>query len=258
MRLNDLFSMAFSNLWRRKLRTFLTILAVVIGATLVALMVSIGSGLQSFIVNQFGTAVSQETVYVSSSSDSTFSLGRGNGPREISTTETVVPTPFTSQDLQALGAIPGVERVDFNVNVSGLFIQEQGSSKMFTVNPNAIPQYSASLRKLLAGTHFSDDTTGQCVLAYDFLAAFGWSDATSAIGKQVIIEVGKENPYDTQTEDFTFIVVGVMDRTTSTAEVLIPLTDGENMARYYQDDPLLYTDQSRASRFSSRHKALPR
>ena len=30
MRLNDLFSMAFSNLWRRKLRTFLTILASLI------------------------------------------------------------------------------------------------------------------------------------------------------------------------------------------------------------------------------------
>jgi putative ABC transport system permease protein len=243
MRQIDLFKMAFSNLWRRKLRTFLTVLAVVIGATLVALMVSIGSGLQSFIVDQFGTVVSQETIYVSSSSDNTFSLGGGNGPREISTTETVVPTPFTSQDLQALRAIPGVERVDFNTTVSGLFIQPQGSVKMFTVNPNAVPQYAASLRKLLAGNYFIDDATGQCVLAYDFLLAFGWSDASSSIGKQVTIEVGKRNAYDTQTRDFTFTVVGILDKTSSTSEVLIPLSDGQQMARYYQDNPFLYTDQ---------------
>jgi len=245
MRLRDLFNMAFSNLWRRKLRTFLTILAVVIGATLVALMVSIGSGLQSFIVNQFGLIVPQNTVYISSVQNANFTLGSNarNGPREISTTETVVPKPFTAQDLQTLAAIPGVERVDFNVDAPALFIQAQGSSQIFTVNPNPVPQYVESIRHLLAGSYFSDDATGQCILAYDYLAAFGWPDAASAIGKQVIIEVGKQNPYDTQMKDFTFTVVGVLDKTNATSAVLIPQTDGENMARYYQDDPLLYTDQ---------------
>jgi len=67
MKLSDLIRIAFSNLWRRKLRTFLTILAVVIGATLVTLMVSLGAGLQFFIVDQLGLMTPQNALFVSSS-----------------------------------------------------------------------------------------------------------------------------------------------------------------------------------------------
>ncbi len=52
----DLFKLAFSNLFRRKSRTFLTILSVVIGAVSIILMLSIGFGFQkqqeSFIESQ--------------------------------------------------------------------------------------------------------------------------------------------------------------------------------------------------------------
>ena len=245
MKTNELFKMAFANLWRRKLRTFLTVLAVIIGATLVALMVSIGSGLQGFIVNQFGLMVPQNTVYVSSVKNADFSMG-GNarsGPRRISTTETVIPKPFTAEDLQRLAAIPGVERVDFNVNAPALFIRPAESQDMFSVNANAVPRYVAAVRPLLAGGYFSDDAAGQCVLAYDYLAAFGWGDAASAIGRQVVIEVGRQKAYDTSTKDFTFTVVGVLTSGSTTDSVLIPLADGENMGRFYQDNALAYTDQ---------------
>lgn len=46
MRLNDLISMALKNLFSRKLRTFLTVLGVVIGATSIIVMLSLGFGLQ--------------------------------------------------------------------------------------------------------------------------------------------------------------------------------------------------------------------
>jgi putative ABC transport system permease protein len=54
MRLGDIIGTAFYNLWRKKLRTLLTILAIVIGAILIALMFSIGTGLKGFIFEQFG------------------------------------------------------------------------------------------------------------------------------------------------------------------------------------------------------------
>ena len=81
MRLSDLIRIAFSNLWRRKLRTFLTVLAVVIGATLVTLTVSLGAGLQSFIVDQFGLLMPQDALFVSSSQS--FLDSQGNPPQEI-------------------------------------------------------------------------------------------------------------------------------------------------------------------------------
>ena len=41
----DLISMALRNLWKRKLRTFLTILGVIIGTTSIVVMISIGIGM---------------------------------------------------------------------------------------------------------------------------------------------------------------------------------------------------------------------
>jgi putative ABC transport system permease protein len=245
MKINELFKMAFANLWRRKLRTFLTVLAVVIGATLVALMVSIGSGLQGFIVNQFGLMVPQNTVYISSVQNATVGIGGGmRGARRISNTQqTTIPKPFTAADLQALVAIPGVAKVDYNVNVQALFIQPASSSEMFTVNVNPVPEYMEQIRQLQAGSYFNDDSSGQCILPYEYLSAFGWTDAQSAIGKQVTVEVGKQNAYNTQTRAFTFTVAGVLNSTSAGDAVLISQADGESMARYYQDDPLLYTPQ---------------
>lgn len=44
MRFSDLFRMSLSNLWRRKMRTFLTVLGVIIGTASIVVMVSIGIG----------------------------------------------------------------------------------------------------------------------------------------------------------------------------------------------------------------------
>jgi putative ABC transport system permease protein len=114
---------------------------------------------------------------------------------------------------------------------------------MLTVTVSADPKYVASLRGLTVGNYFEDNATGQIIIAYDYLAAFGWPDAASAIGKQVNIHVGKQNAYDTSTQNFTFTVAGVLKKTSSSAEVIIPIADGQAMARYNRNDPLLYSDQ---------------
>ena len=49
----DLFSMAFLNLWRRKLRAILTALGMAIGTTSIVVMVSIGIGLNESITEMF-------------------------------------------------------------------------------------------------------------------------------------------------------------------------------------------------------------
>ena len=46
MRFSDLLTMSVNNLFRRKLRTFLTVLGVVIGTASIVVMVSIGIGLK--------------------------------------------------------------------------------------------------------------------------------------------------------------------------------------------------------------------
>ncbi|MBQ0043248.1 MAG: ABC transporter permease [Lachnospiraceae bacterium] len=53
MRFSDMLSMSVSNLWKRKLRTVLTILGVVIGTASIVVMISIGLGLSQAVLQQF-------------------------------------------------------------------------------------------------------------------------------------------------------------------------------------------------------------
>ena len=52
MRWSDLLRMSSSNLKRRKLRTFLTVLGVVIGTASIVVMISLGLGMQQSMYEQ--------------------------------------------------------------------------------------------------------------------------------------------------------------------------------------------------------------
>ncbi len=55
MRFSDLLAMSVNNLKRRKLRTFLTVLGVIIGTTSVVIMVSLGIGLNDLMLEQYAS-----------------------------------------------------------------------------------------------------------------------------------------------------------------------------------------------------------
>ena len=57
MRFIDLLRMSVSNLWRRKLRTFLTVLGVIIGTASIVVMISLGLGLSNLPWSRLNRAV---------------------------------------------------------------------------------------------------------------------------------------------------------------------------------------------------------
>ncbi len=75
MRISDILLMSLSNLWKRKLRTVLTVLGVVIGVTSIVVMVALGNGLKQSMLENYEsyTSMTQITVYSNSyySSDGT-------------------------------------------------------------------------------------------------------------------------------------------------------------------------------------------
>ena len=63
MRFIDLLAMSVSNLWRRKLRTFLTVLGVIIGTASIVVMVSLGIGLKELnreLIGSYGSLTAIE------------------------------------------------------------------------------------------------------------------------------------------------------------------------------------------------------
>jgi putative ABC transport system permease protein len=241
MRLNDILGMAFYNLWRRKLRTFLTTLAVIIGAMLVALMISLGNGLQTFIERQFGTIFPKNAITVYSGA-SIFSF-QGSIPREITNENEMLFRAFTSQDYKKLEGIPGVERIEFLMSLTVNSIQPEGSDKKYTVMASSGADYEIVLRPLMAGSYYDADASRVCLLTYDYAEAFGWKDPQEALGKEIILTVGKQSLYDTETKDYTFRVIGVLEKTSSIAEVMVPTLDAREMGRFSYGDPKFFTEE---------------
>lgn len=68
----DLLTMSISNLWRRKLRTCLTILGVIIGTASIVVMLSLGFGLKRSYMQQIESSGSLTTVNVYSGNDFSF------------------------------------------------------------------------------------------------------------------------------------------------------------------------------------------
>ena len=79
MRLIDLLRMSVANLWRRKLRTFLTVLGVIIGTASIVVMVSLGLGLTRSTMEQIEQSGGLTTITVHE--------GNGMGSVEADKTE---------------------------------------------------------------------------------------------------------------------------------------------------------------------------
>lgn len=70
MKFADMFQMSLMNLLKRKTRTFLTVLGVLIGVTSIVVMISLGLGLSRAILEQVQNSASLTAITVTSSSDS--------------------------------------------------------------------------------------------------------------------------------------------------------------------------------------------
>jgi ABC-type antimicrobial peptide transport system permease subunit len=66
MKVSDLLLMSISNLWKRKLRTVLTVLGVVIGITSIVVMVALGNGLKESMLENYSNYTSMTQITVSS------------------------------------------------------------------------------------------------------------------------------------------------------------------------------------------------
>ena len=67
MKIFDLLLMSISNLWKRKLRTVLTVLGVVIGVTSIVVMMALGIGLRESMMENYSSYTSMTQIQVSSS-----------------------------------------------------------------------------------------------------------------------------------------------------------------------------------------------
>ena len=98
MKKSDLIFMSMGNLWRRKLRTVLTLMGVVIGTTSIIVMISLGVGMKKSIESQLKDMGSLNIVTVTKRYD--YQKQTDNNKKKIL---------LNDEAVEALSQIPGVD-----------------------------------------------------------------------------------------------------------------------------------------------------
>lgn len=113
MRFGDILRLCRQNLWRRKSRTILTVLGVIVGCCSIVLMISLGQGINEQnekMLKQMGD-LSIVTVYASGSGGGMVAGMGGGGGMSSSSSENVKLDDKALETFRSMGAVDGVTPV---------------------------------------------------------------------------------------------------------------------------------------------------
>jgi len=111
MKLNDIIKLSMNSLSHRGLRSWLTILGIVIGVAAVVSIISIGSGTRQIISSQLG-GLGADIITISPGFERAFGGGFGGPEGERRQTAITNPQNLTAKDLQVIKTVSGVQFVN--------------------------------------------------------------------------------------------------------------------------------------------------
>jgi putative ABC transport system permease protein len=110
MKLNDIIKLSMNSLSHRGLRSWLTILGIVIGVAAVVSIISIGSGTRQAITSQLG-GLGADIITISPGIERAFGGGFGGGFEGRSQATTITQN-LTNRDIQIIKSVSGVQFVN--------------------------------------------------------------------------------------------------------------------------------------------------
>lgn len=197
------------NLFRNKVRTFLTILAIFVGSFTIILNVGINDGVNAFIDDQTASLGGEDYLMITSSGSASMmdSMMASNGPQEYDPNKQF--TAMNTEQLEKLGQIDGLNPDDFYINkqLAIEYISSKETDKKYTIAAGAMPPGDFKIA-LTAGRLPNNDTTEyEITLEPEYAQVLGLGSDEEAIGKTVTLTVLE--PMTNQPMHFDAKVVGV-------------------------------------------------
>lgn len=184
MKLADTMEQAWGNLWKKKLRTVLTICGVVIGIGSLVCMFAFGQGIQRNIQEQFEQLELFNYVNVSVKKENRDRQQPGdpNRPTEPAPAGHILDDQFLTEVMQ----IEGVEAVFPELRFPAQI--RMGSREQFNLIQVLPAQACRSeFMQLRAGTPYTDDEPNELIISSSLLRRLGIKDPKEALGREVEI-----------------------------------------------------------------------
>ena len=205
MRLSDYFEQSFSNLWRRKLRTFLTTFGVIIGIGALVCMIAYGKGIQKNISESFTQM--ELFNYISVFPDSALSrLGmRDNVEKKQKARDSEA---ILDDDILAkINRMRGVEAVFADVRFPAA-VRFNENEEFVLIQVLSSELASSRLIKLRAGKSYVSDKENSLIISDSLLNRLKVKDFQSVLGKEIIVSTVSFDFSQVNPMDIAFLIQG--------------------------------------------------
>lgn len=192
MRTRDLLRAAAANTTRSKLRTTLTVLALVVGAFTLTLTTALGAGITDYVTRQV-EALGADDILVITATQPTAVTGSEPAPYdpETSTPATAVTNPLggataalTEARLASLHGIPGLTDVEPITSAAVDYVGHGSARYLLSIEPTS----SIGRADLAAGAQLDQDSSeAQLLLPEAYVEALGLGDVGTAAGTRVVL-----------------------------------------------------------------------
>ena len=211
MRWSDLLRMSLGSLKRRKLRTFLTILGVVIGTTSIVVMISLGLGLQESMYRQVEESGGTTTLTV---------YGKDNAFMSYSPeSEEETDRYLTDEALDSLAALEHVESAYPRISTSGLALKGRFEGNLEIIGMTR-EDMEAQKIELNPGGTFPDPDSGELVFVFGNMVLMNFNEKNGGGGYW---ETGELPDIDLQNDQLFLI----LDQDSYYASQGTPMETGE-------------------------------
>lgn len=212
MRLIDIIATANANLRRSKLRTFLTISAVFMGAFTLMLTTGIGAGLKAYVADQVNAVGAKDVLFIQAVQDNTGPFQKGQ-PKEYDPNSTQSNSAFglgkllQQSDIQKIKQTPGIKLVDPLYPATAEYITA-GQKKYVAGLTQAVRGMTQPLK---AGRDVSEDRAGyEVTLPPQLVGPLGFRDNQAALGQTIRLGFKSSNG---AVFELTAKVAGVQEKT---------------------------------------------
>jgi putative ABC transport system permease protein len=175
MRFSDTIELAWTNLWRRKARTILTTMGVIIGTAAIITMMALGIGMQRNLTSQFESIGSTKDITVipeiKVSGSSPFTTGTSSSNilnddsiddfRNMEHVELVIPafTLYADTEIKVGRFTTSVSIVGWNPKISSHNSEEMAEGRFFTKDSGSVMVLGYKIPEIFQDTRHKRDKT---------------------------------------------------------------------------------------------------
>ncbi len=237
MKLTDLIITANRNLFRNKLRTLLTVMAIFVGAFTLTLTNGLGDGIKDYIEKQVKNFEGNDILFVQRKFELPKDKEEGEVVEYVEQTEeqaqldpnTILVT--TEQIEKLAGEFPEVKNFSPNYNAQAEYITLD-SEKKYKNQINALGR--GVIQKIEAGEQISGDN--QIILQYGIAKAMD-PDFKNLLGRELTLAYKAGNPATLHTKKLKIVGIATKGLMTSMFSAVDPNTEKEIYDAQQKDSP---------------------